>query len=278
MEPYWESVKQIILESDIVLEILDARMVELSRNKKLEELISSMGRQRIFVINKADLVPRKDLEHAAEKILREKAGEVVYVSNKNKRTIKLLLGKIRQVFSKHGKRKDFHEQPIIKKPYREAKGDIIVGVVGYPNVGKSSVINALAFKKKMQVSTKAGTTHGVHWVSAGGGGIRLIDTPGVVPLEYMEEAKLGLISAKSPEKIKDPDAVAGKIVEMFIDNDCIRKMEGFYKVDLNNEKNPYEIISKIALQKKHLKKGGLPDETRTSTMIIRDWQNGKLRL
>ena len=42
--------------------------------------------------------------------------------------------------------------------------DIVVGILGYPNVGKSSIINGLAHKKKAKVSKKAGTTHGMHWV------------------------------------------------------------------------------------------------------------------
>ena len=39
-ESYWDVIKRIIIESDLVLEILDARLVELSRNEKVEELIS----------------------------------------------------------------------------------------------------------------------------------------------------------------------------------------------------------------------------------------------
>jgi len=277
MEPYWDSVEQIIKESDIVLEILDARMPDLSRNKKLEEMIETMGRPRIFVINKSDLVSKRELEYAYEKLSRVPKAEIAYVTQKNRRTIKILIARIKQVFSKYGKRKTFLESPIIKKPYREAKGDIIVGVVGYPNVGKSSIINALAFKNKMKVSSKAGTTHGIHWINAGSD-IKLIDTPGVVPLGYKEEAKLGMISARGPEKIKDAEAVACKIVEMFIDNNKIRKLEEFYNIKFDDETNSVLILEKIALAKGHLKKGGVPDETRTSVMLIRDWQNGKLKL
>jgi hypothetical protein len=65
------------------------------------------------------------------------------------------------------KGKEYRKYTLIGEDYRVAKGDIIVGVVGYPNVGKSSVINALTFKKKAKVSTKAGTTHGVHWIASG---------------------------------------------------------------------------------------------------------------
>jgi len=279
MEPYWEFVKQIIRESDIILEILDARMPELSRNKVLEKIIREAGKPKIIVINKADLVSRRELELALEKLMGEQEPRtaIVYVSNRQPKTIKNLIAKIRQVFNKYGKIQDSFAKPVIKKPYREAKGDIIVGVVGYPNVGKSSIINALAFKKKAKVSSKAGTTHGVHWIRATKE-IKLIDTPGVIPLEYTEETKLALIAARSPEKLKDPEVVCGKIIELFIKKNKLEKIEKFYDVKLEDEKDPYAIITKIAIQKKHLKKGGVPDEIRTVMMIIRDWQNGKLKL
>lgn len=59
MEPYWDLIKRIINESDIVLEILDARLVELSRNEEVEKLIEEVGRPVIFVVNKRDLADSK---------------------------------------------------------------------------------------------------------------------------------------------------------------------------------------------------------------------------
>jgi len=179
MEPYWESVERIIAESDVILEILDARAVGISRNEQLEKLIEKSGRPRIFVINKTDLVSRKDLEKDVDLLKQYGHGEVAYVSCKSRSTVKELLMKIKQMFAKYGKRV-FTEGK--HKKFREAKADIVVGIVGYPNVGKSSIINALSFKKKVQVSSKAGTTHGIHWIRANDQ-IKLIDTPGVIPLK-----------------------------------------------------------------------------------------------
>jgi len=39
IEPYWDLIKRIITESDIVLEVLDARMIELSRNDEVERIV-----------------------------------------------------------------------------------------------------------------------------------------------------------------------------------------------------------------------------------------------
>ncbi len=285
MEPYWNQIEQIARESDILLEILDVRGVEISRSDQLEEIIARTGVPRILVINKIDLVNRKSMEVALDIVTKQRRPEkdyVVFFTNRKKSTIRNLLMKIKQVFAKYGKRDAYAKNPILEKPYREAKGDIIVGVVGYPNVGKSSVINALAFKKKAPVSSKAGTTHGIHWISAGNSGIKLIDTPGVIPLKYNEETSLGLIAARNPEKMKDPELVAGKIIEQFINSNKISKLEDYYKVkfseELKNEKNPYLLIEQISLARGHLKRGGVADEKRTAINIVKDWQTGRLRL
>lgn len=279
MEPYWNSLKQIIRESDIVLEILDARSIHISRNPQLESLIKTIDRPRIYVVNKVDLVSRRDLEIGIEEISRDVDSPIVFVTKKDKRSAKNLIAKIRQVFAKHGKRKTFYKEPIVARPYREAKGDIVVGVVGYPNVGKSTIINAISFTSKAKVSSKSGTTHGVHWISAGKD-IKLIDTPGVIPLAVVDEAQLGVIAAKSPERLKDPETVAGKIIEQFMLEGKVGKLEEFYKFKVTDEEkeNPYFILEKLARSKGHLKKGGVTDDTRTSIMLVKDWQEGRLRL
>jgi ribosome biogenesis GTPase A len=284
MEPYWDLIKEIIRESDIVLEVLDARSVEISRNSEIERLIKNAGVPRIFVINKIDLVGKRELEKDIEVLKREienfeNNNSVVFVSNRKTKTIKILIAKIKQMFKKYGKRRSFVENPLIKRPFREAKADIVIGVIGYPNVGKSSIINSLCFKKKAKVSSKAGTTHGVHWLSAGDK-IKLIDTPGVIPLERIDESKLAMIASKNPEKLKEPDVAAAKIIELFIKNNNIAKIEEFYNIKVSEEnlENPYAIIEEIAKKKNILKKHGLPDEDRMSIDILRVWQKGKLRL
>ena len=72
MEQYWDQIKQIVHESDIVLEILDARAVDLSRNEQLEKIIANAARPRIYVLNKCDLVAKKELEFNQQlKVVRE---------------------------------------------------------------------------------------------------------------------------------------------------------------------------------------------------------------
>jgi len=71
-ESYWDVIRRIITESDLVLEVLDSRLVELSRNEEVEKLIKEVGRPMIFVINKSDLVSkdriRKQVQDLKEKL------------------------------------------------------------------------------------------------------------------------------------------------------------------------------------------------------------------
>jgi len=274
MEPYWDLISRIIRESDLVLEILDARLVELSRNEEVENIIEEIGRPVIFVVNKSDLVSRKSLKEQVKRL--RKKGEVVFVSAKRPRDVKILLYAIKKVFSKYGKREIVERkvgEPKLKT--REARGEIVVGVLGYPNVGKSSIINALAHKRKVKVSKKAGTTHGIHWVKATNE-IKLIDSPGVIPLIKEDEIRYGLIGARDTESLKNPEIVAHAVIKLFLKVNK-KSFEKFYKIELN-KKNPEEIIEEIGIKKGHLLKGKRIDEHRTCSMIIRDWQQGRLRL
>ena len=274
MEPYWDLIARIINGSDLVLEILDARFVELSRNEEVERLVKEIGRPLIFVVNKSDLISRNGLEKQISGL--KNYGEVVFISSKNKKSTKILLYAIKKVFKKYGKREILENKIKGRKiSYREAKAEIVVGVLGYPNVGKSSVINALAHKKKVKVSKKAGTTHGIHWVKASNE-IKLIDSPGVIPLSKDDEVRYGLIGAKDVEKLKNLEIVVNAIINLFIKSNK-NSFEKFYDIKIISA-NPEEIVNSISEKKRHLLKGGNPDKHRTCSMIIRDWQQGKLRL
>ncbi len=280
MEPYWDLIRRIITESDLVLEVLDARLIELSRNEEVEKLIEEIGRPVIFVANKSDLANRDDIKKQIEE-LQKQGRYVVFVSTKNKKSIRLLLYMIRKVFKKHGKRKIIERKKGDKKPeFREAKADIVVSVLGYPNIGKSSLINALCHKKKAKISSRAGTTHGIHWIKLNDE-IKLIDSPGVIPLKREDEVRYGLIGARDSERMKNPDLVAYAVIKYFIKKNR-KAFEMHYDIEITEEElkdeDAYSIIMKIARKRCFLLKGGIPDENRAINLLVREWQEGKLRV
>src|SRR3989344_3159304 len=133
MEPYLNLIERIIKESDIVLEVLDARLIELSRNSEVENLIKEIGRPVIFVVNKSDLASKDKIKKQISELKEE--GEVVFINARKRDSSRILFTAIKKIFKEHGKREIYLRGEFDPKPiYREAQGRIVVGVVGYPNV------------------------------------------------------------------------------------------------------------------------------------------------
>jgi len=248
---YWPAAMQAIKNADVVIFILDARMPEISRNKDLENKLKSSRKETLVVFNKIDLISLVKLR----KLQRENKN-CFFVSTLNRKGVNYLRLKL-QMLAKSLK----VEQ-------------VEVGIVGYPNVGKSALTNILTRASKAKVSSKAGTTTGLQWIA--GTKIKMLDSPGVIPFED-DEIKLGILGAKSPEKLKNAELVALRIIDLFLENSD-KNLKTMYKIKIEQGDDSYEIFTKIGESRKLLRKGGLVDEQRTALVIIKDWQTGKLLL
>ena len=252
---FWRAADKVIDQSDVLLEVVDARMPYMTRNRNVEARITRNGKSFILVLNKADLITKRMRD---ELIARAMSKKMVFVSSK-KRTGMAELKKM--IFAIAGKRR--------------YDGRISVGVVGYPNTGKSSIINALTGRSAAKVSPVAGVTRGVQWIS-GGDDVMFLDTPGVVPPDNKDESERAMMSVIDPEKLEEPDLAAMKIIQMFLDNDR-HGLERFYGVAAGTG-DALEILLEIGRKKNFLSKGGKVDMIRTSLQVIMDWQRGRLIL
>jgi len=252
----WRIVDRVIHESDILLEVIDARMPNRTRNKKVENEIRRKRKFLILVINKSDLITRK---MRMDFLRNFESREVIFVSCKDRIGItslkKMILNLARKI------------------RYRDY---IRVGVVGYPNTGKSSVINVLVgFKSVARTSPVAGFTKGIQWIR-GKGNIMFLDTPGVIPFGENDETEQALMSAIDPNKLVNSDIAAMRIIQLFLDHDK-KILEKFYDVKIETD-DPFEILLQIGKRRNLLKKGGKIDEIRTALTVVRDWQRGNLLL
>jgi len=255
MHYFWRMVDRVIYESDILLEVIDARMPDLTRNKKVENKIRRKRKFLILVINKSDLITRSMRMNFLQKF---KSKELVFVSCKDRMGISTLKEMISELAKK-------------RRHWNYTK----VGVIGYPNTGKSSVINVLVGRSVVKTSPIPGLTRAVQWIR-GEGDIMFLDTPGVIPFDEKDETEQALMSVIDPNKLVNSDLAAMKIIQLFLDYNK-SGLEKFYDVKIETD-DTFEIILKIGKRKNFLRKGGKIDEVRTALTIIRDWQRGNLLL
>ncbi|MHA1721643.1 MAG: GTPase [Candidatus Baldrarchaeia archaeon] len=242
----WKSVFKVISEADIVLEILDSRDPESFRNKKIEEIATKQGKKLILVINKSDLVPKDTLEKWKRKLSKEYP--TVYISSKDRLGTRIL----RKTILKHASRIP-----------------VKVALIGYPNVGKSSIINVLKGKHSAGTSPIPGFTKHSQLFRITPK-IFILDTPGVYPAE--DEVSLMLKSALEVEKIKDPINCALELIKFVKEKDPEQLIKA-YGIESNDD---LEFLEKLAIKRGRLLKGGEPDVEEMARIILRDWQRGKI--
>ena len=255
MVSYKAIVRDVIKNSDIILEVIDARFPDETRNHDVERNVTRAKKPFIIVLNKCDLVSKKNIEEAKKRL--SKIAPTIFISSKDKSGTTMLRYKILEIANV------------------EKGRDIMVGSVGYPNTGKSSVINAVVGSKKASTSSISGHTRGVQHINAGSR-IKFIDTPGVIPFNDNDEYIQGMLSVKDSTHLSDPIGVALKIIEKICAENKTA-LESFYKVKIKEaNQDSYDILELIGLKYNFLKKKGAVDEQRTATRIINDWQKGKL--
>ncbi|HVY01667.1 MAG TPA: GTPase [Candidatus Nanoarchaeia archaeon] len=246
---YWPVVNRVLDECDVIVIVKDSRVPDLSKNEELESKIKKSRKEVIEVFNKVDLISKTE-----RGILEKMFPHAIYIAATRKKGINPLKNKLLELSNK-------------------TSNELRVGVVGYPNMGKSAMINALAGQHKAKVSSVAGTTKGTQWIRVDKN-ILIIDTPGVIPF-HQKEDELVLLAAKNPEKVKDVEHAAYVIVRYLLRNrpDSLKR----YSNEKELPRDPQEALDIIGKKRGYMMKGGIVDINRTSTQMIRDWQSGKLR-
>ena len=247
MPGFMKRLYKVMNKANVIVEVLDARFPEETTNSTIKEFAEKNKKKLIRVLNKSDLVSKKFLTKATRTV-----GKAVIISARERTGINIL-------------------KNAIKKGTKEQKK---VAFVGYPNTGKSSLINAIAGKKSALTSVKAGFTRGEQFIRVGKE-IMLIDSPGIISYGEMDEAKLSLIGAKDFEHIKDIERCAEHIIA-YIAN--INPKVLCNKYNLTKAGEPDEVLEEIAKGKGFLLKGAKPDVKRASRTVIEDWQKGKLNV
>jgi nuclear GTP-binding protein len=151
----------------------------------------------------------------------------------------------------------------------DLKKTITVGIVGFPNVGKSSIINSLKRDKVAGVSSTPGYTKGLQEISLDKN-IKLLDCPGVVFKQESEDVILHNVIRT--EEIKEPIEVVAAILRKMV-KEVIAETYGIPSTWERVEEFLYLIGNKMG----KFKKGGLVDLDKTARVVLKDWNEGKLK-
>uniref|UniRef100_A0A8C0EHI4 Nucleolar GTP-binding protein 2 n=1 Tax=Bubo bubo TaxID=30461 RepID=A0A8C0EHI4_BUBBB len=250
----WGELYKVIDSSDVVVQVLDARDPMGTRSPHVESYLKKEKHWKhlIFVLNKCDLVPTWATKRWVAVLSQEYPTLAFHASLTNPFGKGAFIQLLRQFGKLHSDKKQ-----------------ISVGFIGYPNVGKSSVINTLRSKKVCNVAPIAGETKVWQYITLMRR-IFLIDCPGVVYPSGDTETDVVLKGVVQVEKIKSPEDHISAVLER-AKPEYIRKT---YKID--SWKDTEEFLEKLAARTGKLLKGGEPDMQTVSKMVLNDWQRGRI--
>ncbi|RLF89118.1 GTP-binding protein, partial [Thermococci archaeon] len=246
----WRVVKEVIKEADIILEVVDARDPIGTRNRKLEKMIIESGKKLLIVMNKADLVPKE----WAEEYKKKSKIPVIFISARNRKGTGILRKELKKIAKGINKEK------------------VKVALIGYPNVGKSTIINVLKGKHAVGTAPIPGYTKGKQLIRLTKR-LWLLDTPGVVPIDDFDEL---VIKGGFPvDKIRDPVSPALKLIKRILET---RKEALTEKFGIREFKNEEDILRKIGERRGLFREGGEVDIEETARWFLREWQTGRFTL
>ncbi len=262
-----KKLSEIINRVDLVIEVRDARIPFSTGHKHLNKWISN--KKHLLVINRSDMVSKVSLEYWTNWFESKKIYPL-WCNAKKGTGIKEIITSATELRSSIDDRRKSRGMKI--RPIRAL-------TLGFPNVGKSALINRIANKKVVESARKAGVTRTLRWVRFGSG-IDLLDAPGVIPpdLEDQTGALHLAICDDIGEAAYDLESVAIEFIKIMSrlyknnNNDLpLKKISQRYGIDLTEGfKNPEDWIFKAA--KKHTS----GDIRRMANKLLEDYRNQML--
>ncbi|KAK6263588.1 hypothetical protein QUC31_011688 [Theobroma cacao] len=250
----WGELYKVIDSSDVVVQVLDARDPQGTRCHHLERHLKEHCKHKhmILLLNKCDLVPAWATKGWL-RVLSKEYPTLAFHASINKSFGKGSLLSVLRQFAR----------------LKSDKQAISVGFIGYPNVGKSSVINTLRTKNVCKVAPIPGETKVWQYITLTKR-IFLIDCPGVVYQNSDTETDIVLKGVVRVTNLEDAAEHIGEVLKR------VKKehLERAYKIKDWVDENDF--LVQLCQSTGKLLKGGEPDLMTGAKMILHDWQRGRI--
>jgi ribosome biogenesis GTPase A len=249
-------LKEQLKRVDVVLEVLDARIPLASHHPQVAEWIGD--KPRILVFNRADMIPDKTRQEWLE--WYKARGDKPYFTNaKQGKGIQELKRAAQAAGEAMNQRR--RDRGMRSRPVRAV-------VIGFPNVGKSALINRLVGRKAVVSARRPGVTRQLQWVRISQE-IELLDAPGVIPgkLENQEDAVKLAICDDIGEAAYDNQRVAATLVDLLVKLNFSSVLESRYHLDplsLTGEAYVHSLGMKVFQE----------DKERAACQLLNDFRKG----
>lgn len=311
----WKQLWRVVERSDLVVQIVDARDPLLFRSVDLERYVKEIDerKQNLLLVNKADLLTRKqritwakyfisrgisftfysalranqllELEKETSEFDQEKMVQIddevtedEDIDEEVKEKISILsIDQLEELFLTKAPSEPLTEPSPGKKPILQ------IGLVGYPNVGKSSTINSLVGAKKVSVSSTPGKTKHFQTIMLSDS-VMLCDCPGLVfPNFAYNKGELVCNGVLPIDQLRDyvgpSNLVAQRIPKYYLEAIYGIHIQTRTKEEGGDGVTPtgQELLVAYARARGYMTQGfGSADESRASRYILKDYVNGKL--
>ena len=246
---------------DVVIELVDARIPESSRNPMIQEIIGQ--KPSIIVLNKADIADNK-VTNAWLEFYRSQGLPALAIDAQHQKGLKALEQECKKIMA-----------PYFEK--QKAKGvkprSIRLMILGIPNVGKSTLINRFVGKNQAQTGNKPGVTKAQRWLKMGKE-FELLDTPGILWPKF-EDPKVGqnlAITGAIKDSLLHMDDLALALIEILLE-----RHPEVLKKNFQLTADQLETLTKVEILLEITKKMGLKDDYgEASQRLIIQFRQNKL--
>lgn len=197
------NLKEQLKRVDVVLEVLDSRIPLASHHPQVASWIGS--KPRLLILNRADMIPQSVRQDWLS-WFRQQAIIPYFTDAKQGEGVNAVSKAAQEAGTAMNQRR--RERGMQPRPVRAV-------VIGFPNVGKSALINRLLGRKAVASARRAGVTRRLQWVRISEA-IELLDAPGVIPakLENQKDAVKLAICEDIGEAAYDNQTIAAALVDL----------------------------------------------------------------